>query len=89
VTLYRRMLLRELRKIDAGEDPINVIRDPARNVRIDLPLEKDKEHFSDGFASLLKRHMSRFSPIAGDLLAVFSGSAQDDRESVGAERAAR
>ena len=89
VTLYRRMLLRELRKIDAGEDPINVIRDPARNVRIDLPLEKDKEHFSDGFASLLKRHMSRFSPIAGELLAVFSGGAQDDRESVGAGRAAR
>lgn len=78
VTLYRRMLLRELKKMEAGEDPLNVMRDPAKNQRIDLPLEKGKEHFSDGFASLLKRHMSSFSPIAGELLAVFTGEAEDD-----------
>jgi 5,5'-dehydrodivanillate O-demethylase len=77
LTLYRRMLFRELKKVEAGEDPICVIRDPEKNRVIELPLEKGKEHFSDGFASLLKRHMSSFSPIAGELLAVFT----DDGES--------
>jgi 5,5'-dehydrodivanillate O-demethylase len=77
ITLYRRMLLRELKKVEAGEDPICVLRDPSQNEIIELPLEKGKEHFSDGFASLLKRHMSSFSPIAGELLAVFT----DDGES--------
>jgi 5,5'-dehydrodivanillate O-demethylase len=71
------MLFRELKKVEAGEDPICVIRDPEKNRVIELPLEKGKEHFSDGFASLLKRHMSSFSPIAGELLAVFT----DDGES--------
>jgi 5,5'-dehydrodivanillate O-demethylase len=80
VTMLRKMFFRELKKIENGEDPINVFRDPAGNVRLDLPLEKNKEHYSDGFASLLKRHMGRFSPIADDLLAVFAAApaAPDD-----------
>jgi 5,5'-dehydrodivanillate O-demethylase oxygenase subunit len=72
VTLYRRMLLREIKKVEAGQDPMFTIRDPEKNRIIELPLEKGKEHFADGFESLLKRHMSSFSPIAADLLAVFS-----------------
>ncbi len=78
VTLYRKMLLRELKKMEAGLDPMFVIRDVEKNRCIELPLEKGKEHFSDGFESLLKRHMSRFSPIADDLIAVFSNVRPDD-----------
>jgi 5,5'-dehydrodivanillate O-demethylase len=69
---YRKMLQRELAKVERGEDPICVIRDPAQNEIIRLPLEKNKAHFADGFESLLKRHMSSFSPIAPDLLRVFT-----------------
>jgi 5,5'-dehydrodivanillate O-demethylase len=82
VTLFRKMLRRELKKVAAGEDPMNVIRDPAQNAIIELPLEKFKEHFSDGFESLLRRHMASFSPIADDLIRVFTQQRDDTREPV-------
>jgi 5,5'-dehydrodivanillate O-demethylase len=72
VIAFRKMLQREIDKVERGEDPICTIRDPKDHTRIDLPLEKNKAHFADGFESLLKRHMSSFSPIAPDLLRVFS-----------------
>ena len=40
IILYRKMLKEQLDKIQRGEDPINVIRDPAKNVYIDLPHEE-------------------------------------------------
>jgi 5,5'-dehydrodivanillate O-demethylase len=82
VTLYRKMLRREMKKVAAGEDPMNVIRDPAENAIIELPLEKFKEHFSDGFESLLRRHMASFSPIAEDLIRVFTQKREERREPV-------
>jgi len=71
VTLYRNMLKREMAKVEAGEDPLVTVRDPAANERIDLPLEHGKDMFSDGFEPLFRRHMSRFSPIAEEILDVF------------------
>ena len=69
---YRKMLQRELKNVEDGRDPMATIRDPRAHVRIDLPLEKNKAHFADGFESMLKRHMSSFSPIAPDLLKIFA-----------------
>ena len=40
IILYRKMLKEQLDKIQRGEDPINVIRDPVKNVYIDLPHEE-------------------------------------------------
>jgi 5,5'-dehydrodivanillate O-demethylase len=51
VATLRRMLNQQLEKIADGEDPICTIRDPREHVTIDLPLEKNKAHFSDGFES--------------------------------------
>ncbi len=68
ITMYRRMLMRELKRMEAGEDPKNVVRDPARNGRIDLPLERVKAHRADGFEAMFRRHQVRYSPIAGELL---------------------
>ena len=82
VTMFRKMLRRELKKIEAGEDPMNVVRDPARNGVIELPLETFKEHFSDGFESLLRRHMASFSPIAGDLIEIFTQQRDEQRKLV-------
>ena len=39
---------------------------------IELPLEKNKHHFSDGLASLIRRTHARFSPFADDLVKVFA-----------------
>ena len=51
---------------------MGVIRDPAKNVCIEFPLERNKAHFLDGFASLLRRSHGRYSPIADELAAVFA-----------------
>jgi 5,5'-dehydrodivanillate O-demethylase len=72
VVEYRRMLRRELDKIERGEDPIGIIRDPARNTVIDLPIERGKDMYSDGFASFLRRQTVIQSPIADDLIRLFT-----------------
>jgi 5,5'-dehydrodivanillate O-demethylase oxygenase subunit len=71
VAMYRRTLRRELKKIEQGQDPMALVRDPVRNVRIDLPNEKKKHHNSDGFTSFMMRTHARFSPIAPDLSKIF------------------
>ena len=70
VTLLRRMLKRELAKIEAGEDPLGVVRDAERNRVIELHIEKAKAHYADGFAQLVRRTRIRYSPVADDLIRV-------------------
>lgn len=52
---------------------MGTVRDPRRNAVIDLPNEKDKHHFSDGFGKFLLRTHGRFSPIAHELIRIFEG----------------
>ncbi len=85
VVEFRRMLLRELDKVERGEDPIGVLRDPARNQVIDLPIEKGKDMYNDGFASFLERQTVIQSPIAADLIRLFTPKAKTVREPVAAE----
>ena len=70
ITTYRKMLLRELKRMDDGHDPKNVIRDPAQNGTIVLPLEGKKAQRADGFEALFRRHQVRYSPIAEEILDV-------------------
>lgn len=69
ITLYRRMLLRELKRMEDGHDPKNVIREPGENAVIVLPLEGQKAQRADGFEALFRRHQVRYSPIADEILA--------------------
>jgi 5,5'-dehydrodivanillate O-demethylase len=39
VVLFRQLVRGEIDKVARGEDPMNVFRDPARNVKLELPLE--------------------------------------------------
>jgi 5,5'-dehydrodivanillate O-demethylase len=71
LTIYRRMLLRELKKVQNGEDPMGVVRDPERDAVLDIALERDKAHFADGFESYFRRRHWRYSPIARELVALF------------------
>jgi len=71
VALYRRVLRREIKKIEQGQDPMGVVRDPARNQRIDLPNERKKHHNSDGFASFMLRTHAKYSPIADEVARIF------------------
>jgi 5,5'-dehydrodivanillate O-demethylase len=72
VAIYRRVLRRELKKMQDGEDPMGVIRDASRNGRIDLPNERKKHHNSDGFASFMLRTHARYSPIADELVKIYA-----------------
>ncbi len=72
IVTYRRMLMRELEKVQKGEDPIGILRDPAKNVCVDLPLEKGKDKYNDGFESFIRRQPVYHSPIARDLVRLFT-----------------
>jgi 5,5'-dehydrodivanillate O-demethylase oxygenase subunit len=76
VAMYRRVLRREIKKMQHGEDPMGVVRDPARNQRIDLPNERKKHHNSDGFASFMLRTHAKYSPIAGEVAQIFDRKPQ-------------
>ena len=76
IIAFRNMLRRELAKVEAGEDPIGVIRDPARNKRITYPVEKNKVHFADGFESYAARVHNRHYPYVGELAKVFAANAK-------------
>jgi len=71
IAIYRRVLRREMKKVEQGEDPMGIVRDPAKNQRIDLPNERKKHHNSDGFASFMLRTHAKYSPIAPDLVRIF------------------
>ncbi len=77
VAYFRRMLRREISKVQQGQEPMALIRDPARNQCIDLPNERKKHHNSDGFASWLMRTHAAYSPIAPDLIRIFEGDEPD------------
>jgi 5,5'-dehydrodivanillate O-demethylase len=82
ITMYRKMLLRELKRMEDGADPKNVVRDPAKNVRIDLPLEGMKAHRANGFEFMFRSHQVRYSPIAEELVALMA-PASPPREPAG------
>jgi 5,5'-dehydrodivanillate O-demethylase oxygenase subunit len=71
VAIYRRVLRREMKKMQQGQDTMGIVRDPARNERIDLPNERKKHHNSDGFSSFMLRTHAKYSPIAADLARIF------------------
>ena len=83
VALYRRMLRRELSKMEKGEDPIGVIRDPVRNKWIDLPNERKKHHNSEGLRSWIMRTHAAYSPIAEDIIRLFETKTKEPVRLVG------
>lgn len=71
VTMYRRLLQRELEKVQRGADPINVFRDLGHEAVLDLPIERGKAHYNDSFERYIARKSWRYSPIADELVAFF------------------
>ena len=77
IAIYRRMLRREIKKMEQGQDPMGIVRDEVRNALIELPNEKKKHHNSDGFASFMLRTHAKYSPIAPDLVAIFEPGSRE------------
>ena len=78
VTLYRKMLQREMAAVADGLDPKNVVRDPADDRVIDLPLERMKHARTDGFATMMRQHFVQFSPIIDDLVALYQDAGKGE-----------
>ena len=70
VILYRKILERELKKVEAGQDPMNVFRSP--DASLEFHLERDKAHFTDGFENLQARQYACWSPFFRDLCDLFA-----------------
>ena len=66
IALYRRVLRREIKKVEEGVDPMFTFRDPAKNARIDLPNERKKHHNSEGARSwIMRTHAALFADRRG------------------------
>jgi 5,5'-dehydrodivanillate O-demethylase oxygenase subunit len=74
IALYRRVLRREIKKVEEGVDPMFTFRDPEKNVRIDLPNEADKHHNKEGARSWIMRIHAAHSPIAEDVCQMYDGN---------------
>ena len=59
IVLYRHLLDNQMQAIAAGKDPMNVFRDPTKNVRLDLPTESS-EKFLTGRLGAHTRYSRRF-----------------------------
>ncbi|MGH7772030.1 MAG: Rieske 2Fe-2S domain-containing protein [Candidatus Binatia bacterium] len=67
IILYRKLLKEEMEKVQRGEDPMNVFRDPEKNVRIELRLEEAKlagGRFKPGFRR--QGGATKYSPILNE-----------------------
>ncbi|HEY2986706.1 MAG TPA: Rieske 2Fe-2S domain-containing protein [Candidatus Binatia bacterium] len=65
VILYRKLLKEEMEKSERGEDPMNVMRDPEKNVRIKLKLEQAKLAGRAGTASR-QGGATKYSPVLNE-----------------------
>ena len=75
VTVYRNALRREMRRVEAGLDPMNVFRD-AEPETMELPLERvrsqgDQNPGAEGVRSMFTRHEARFCTLGPEIIAVF------------------
>jgi 5,5'-dehydrodivanillate O-demethylase len=70
VVLLRRLLLEQIARVRAGEDPLGVLRDPAENVLVELPQEHEKYGRDDAFlAESVAMSHARYSPLHDQILA--------------------
>ncbi|MGH7767587.1 MAG: Rieske 2Fe-2S domain-containing protein [Candidatus Binatia bacterium] len=65
VILYRKLLKEEMEKSQRGEDPMNVMRDPEKNMRIKLKLEQAKLAGRAGTASR-QGGATKYSPVLNE-----------------------
>ena len=77
ITMFRRILRREIKKVEQGDDPIAVIRDDTINQCIHLPNERKKHHNSEGLRSWIMRTHAAYSPIAEDIIKLFDPMEND------------
>ena len=77
ITVYRNMLLRELKKVEHGEDPMNVFRD-ANDPQDHGPATGTRSHAGraaasvEGMRNMFVRHEARYCPLGPEIIDVFA-----------------
>jgi 5,5'-dehydrodivanillate O-demethylase len=71
IALFRRVLRREIKKVEEGKDPMFTFRDAALNTSIDLPNEGDKHHNAEGMRSWMTRIHAAHSPIIDEVCQIY------------------
>lgn len=62
IVLYRHLLDSQLKIVEAGKDPMNVFRDPAKNVCLKLPTES-RQRFLTGRLGARSRYSQRYKSL--------------------------
>lgn len=69
VILYRKVLQEQLARVEDGQDPMGLIRDPEANVCVAIPVEQKKGHF--GKKAHLDKTQAKFNPKLQEIMALF------------------
>lgn len=78
VVLLRRLLLEQIERVRAGEDPLGVVRSAEGNAIIELPQEREKYGAGDAFlAEAIAMSHVRYSPILDQIRAVLGLPAEE------------
>jgi 5,5'-dehydrodivanillate O-demethylase len=71
IALLRRLYLEQIERVQAGEDPLGVLRSPEANRIVELPQEREKYGRGDSFlAESIALGHARYSPIRDQILAL-------------------
>jgi 5,5'-dehydrodivanillate O-demethylase len=75
IILYRRMLRQQLAIVEAGGEPMNVFRDPDKNVCIDLPWEGLEDPWAYMQKGIMRRtgQAGKYAPILREMVARYEG----------------
>jgi 5,5'-dehydrodivanillate O-demethylase len=75
IILYRRMLRRQLAIVEDGGEPMNVFRDPEKNVCIDLPWEGQEDPWGYMRKGIMRRtgQAGKYATVLRELVARFEG----------------
>lgn len=80
IVLYRKMLQEEMEKVERGEDPLGVIRDPEKNRIIEFQHETEKGQFVGVKSPIdlikLRRSREMFNPKIDEIIRLFENVAR-------------
>ena len=76
IILYRRMLRQQLAIVEDGGEPMNVFRDPAQNVCIDLPWEGREDPWGYMRKGIMRRtgQAGKYAPVLRVMVAEHEGA---------------
>jgi 5,5'-dehydrodivanillate O-demethylase len=73
IIMYRQMLMKQLKLIEEGQDPMCTFRDPSSNHCLGLPQEEDKYGVGDLLSGVAKDWNTRYAPNIDDIIDICKG----------------